>query len=96
MILIDRDSLTAGLPLNSVSSLVAYVGTWKFMKIYPFQVPPYLYSGNFFATRQHSSQTKTQTFPLIICIQYIIVNSLVQVWHIFVFIFINTDSFDWR
>ncbi len=49
------------------------------MKLYPFQVPPYLYSGNFFATRQHSWQTKTQTFPFFICIRYITVNSFVQV-----------------
>jgi hypothetical protein len=51
----------------------------QFMKLYPFQVPPYLYSDNFFATRQHCSQTKTQTFPFFSCIRYITVNSLVQV-----------------
>jgi len=53
---------------------------------YPFQVPPYLYSANFFASRQHFPQTKTQIFPFCNCIRYITLNSFVQVWHALVFI----------
>lgn len=54
---------------------------------HPFHVPPYLYSGNFFAARQHASQTKTQSFPFFNWIRYITVKSFLQVWHLFVFIF---------